>query len=180
MGMFPLILALFIVVVAVTSYFHYDVGVHAEKAERKKHNPALPRFTGAVTRVIDGDTIDVSDGRRIYRVRICGMDAPESGQEFGEEAATALRKVVGGKTVTVTGVEIDKYDRLVAYVDYSGQNLGVAMCAAGLAWADKFGANPKAYILAEHQARAARKGLWRGSGGPAPVYPAEFRAQHAE
>lgn len=70
----------------------------------------------SVIAVIDGDTIEIEDGRR---VRYLGIDTPEIGQPFYEEAKNKNRDLVFGKTV---GLEIckaeptDKYGRLLAYV----------------------------------------------------------------
>ncbi|MFC1756513.1 thermonuclease family protein, partial [Patescibacteria group bacterium] len=74
-----------------------------------------------VRRVIDGDTIELDDGRRI---RYIGIDAPEMNNEDGEpecfaiEATNENKKMVLGKEVILEkGVsETDKYDRLLRYV----------------------------------------------------------------
>ena len=90
----------------------------------------------AVVEVIDGDTIDVTDGRRTERVRIAGIDAPERG-ECGFDAATSVMlALVEGRTVDLvhgSRDDRDHYGRLVRYVDVAGADTGLALIAAGLA-----------------------------------------------
>jgi micrococcal nuclease len=52
--------------------------------------------TALVIRVIDGDTIELLDGRRVRYLRI---DTPEIGERYYEEASDRNRELVGGKTV---------------------------------------------------------------------------------
>jgi endonuclease YncB( thermonuclease family) len=73
-----------------------------------------------VTRVIDGDTLEVLYEGRRETVRLIGIDAPESGQTFAAEAKTLLETMVLGQTV---GLEFDlqerdQYGRLLAWVWY--------------------------------------------------------------
>lgn len=71
-----------------------------------------------VTRVIDGDTIEVNLEGLIYRVRYIGIDAPEIGEPCADEATEANRQLVEGKTVWLEKdiSETDKYGRLLRYV----------------------------------------------------------------
>ena len=74
-----------------------------------------------VTRVIDGDTIEIEGGQR---VRYIGIDTPETSHPqkgvecFGREASAENRKLVEGKKVVLEKdvSEIDKYGRLLRYV----------------------------------------------------------------
>ena len=49
-----------------------------------------------VTRVIDGDTVELSNGER---VRLIGIDTPEIDEYYYEEATEELRSLIEGKTV---------------------------------------------------------------------------------
>lgn len=114
--------------------------------------------TTTVTGIVDGDTIDTSEGR----VRVIGIDTPEKGQ-CGFEGATqnAAAVVPVGSTVTLTAVssmdDTDKYGRLLRYVTASnGTDLGLEQINDGLADArydsrDGYGAHPQeaAYIAAD-------------------------------
>ncbi len=71
-----------------------------------------------VTRVIDGDTIEVEIDGRTYRVRYIGVDTPERGDLFFDEATDANRVLVEGETVKLVKdtSETDRYGRLLRYV----------------------------------------------------------------
>jgi len=68
-----------------------------------------------VTRVIDGDTLVIENG---VTVRLLGIDAPEPGTCFAEEATQYLRALVGKETIRlrkdISGA--DQFDRLLRYV----------------------------------------------------------------
>lgn len=46
----------------------------------------LADFSGRIVRVIDGDTVQVLTSGEMVRVRLNGIDAPESSQPFGQKA----------------------------------------------------------------------------------------------
>ncbi|MFO7681694.1 MAG: thermonuclease family protein [Chloroflexota bacterium] len=71
-----------------------------------------------VTRIIDGDTIDVGINGQVYRVRYIGMDTPERGRPFFQEATAANADLVSGQTVILVKdvSETDRYSRLLRYV----------------------------------------------------------------
>ena len=59
-------------------------------------------YRGVVSKVVDGDTIDVKvDNKIIKRVRLRYIDAPEKNQSFGKEATSFLKKELLGKKVIV-------------------------------------------------------------------------------
>jgi endonuclease YncB( thermonuclease family) len=112
--------------------------------------------TGVVTKVVDGDTIDV-DG---VRVRIIGIDTPERGECGYDLATEAMAALVDGRTVTLTSVygkdDTDRYGRLLRYVDRGTTDAGLSMINEGLAIArydsrDGYGAHPREerYIAAD-------------------------------
>jgi len=73
-------------------------------------------------KVIDGDTLDVWTGEKIERIRLIGVDTPETKdprrkvQRFGKESSTFLRKTIKGKTLRLERVEKDAYTRTLAFV----------------------------------------------------------------
>ena len=81
---------------------------------------------GMVLRVVDGDTLQVRIGGRAEKVRLIGVNTPESVdprrpvQYFGKEATDFTRRLAGGKGVTLRGEHgapgRDKYNRLLRYV----------------------------------------------------------------
>ncbi len=66
-----------------------------------------------VTRVVDGDTFILHDGRQI---RLLGIDAPEQGRCMADRATTRLSQVVLGKHVRLKDETHDSYGRILANV----------------------------------------------------------------
>lgn len=91
-------------------------------------------FTSSVTRVADGDTITVTRAGDAVRIRLDGIDTPETNQPFGREATAFLSARVLRQHVTVTVKDVDRYGRFVSRVSVGGEDLSLALVAAGLAW----------------------------------------------
>ncbi|MBZ0297905.1 MAG: thermonuclease family protein [Anaerolineae bacterium] len=74
--------------------------------------------SGTVTRVIDGDTIDVSINGQTYRVRYVGVNTPERDEVCYQDATNANRVLIEGQVVQLVKdvSETDRYDRLLRYV----------------------------------------------------------------
>ena len=80
----------------------------------------------SVANVIDGDTIDLVINGKTERIRMIGLDTPETKdprkpvQCFGQEASQRMRELVNGKNVYIeqdpTQGERDKYGRLLLYI----------------------------------------------------------------
>lgn len=82
-------------------------------------NPTAPAGERArVTRVYDGDTIDVELSGRTYRLRYIGIDLPERDEPFYEEASDFNREMVEDQTVILVRdvSDTDQYGRLLRYV----------------------------------------------------------------
>src|SRR5436853_5931362 len=86
------------------------LGVCCSRAPEPKNLRSQPSRTasspqtlsGRVVRVADGDTITVLDATNTqYRVRLEGIDAPESHQAFGTQSKKNLSDIVFGREVTV-------------------------------------------------------------------------------
>jgi endonuclease YncB( thermonuclease family) len=132
---------------------------------------------GKVVGVSDGDTITVLDKqKRQHKVRLEGIDAPKSAQDFGSRAKQSLSDLVFGKTVTVTSWKKDEYRRVLGEVTLDGKDIGLEQVQRGMAWAHHYSAirpeEPTPEELAEEQARKERRGLWADAS---PVPPWEFR-----
>jgi endonuclease YncB( thermonuclease family) len=122
--------------------------------------PIAPAST--VSAVIDGDTVDLSDGER---VRLIGIDTPEQGQPGYAAAAAAMSAMVLGHQVVLSPgaqQDRDRYGRLLRYVDVDGQDVGLAMIAQGWAVArydsrDGYGHHPReeAYVAADQASAPA-------------------------
>lgn len=66
-------------------------------------------ITGKVVGVSDGDTINVLQDRTQYKIRLYGIDCPESGQDFGNRAKKFVSDMVYGKQVQVIQKDSDGF-----------------------------------------------------------------------
>lgn len=135
---------------------------------------------GVVTHVVDGDTLDVEVGGTEERVRLIGVDTPESVardrpvQCYGTEASAYLASLVPeGTAVRLErdAVARDQFGRLLAYVYRAEDDLLVnrALIERGYADAVTYGDNEALYpelVAAEAAARDGGRGLWGVCGGP--------------
>lgn len=122
--------------------------------------PAIAAFT--VIRVLDGDTIELEDGRR---VRYIGINAPEKDQCFGEKAVQANKELALGKQVRLeTDVQqFDKYGRTLAYVFVRNKLINEELVRTGFVKTATYPPNVKyqqRFRQAEDTARKNQKGLW--------------------
>ncbi len=85
-----------------------------------------------VSRVIDGDTFDISTGERI---RMIGIDTPERGKDFYNEAKDRLEELIGDKEVVLVKdvSETDRYGRLLRHVYYEDVWINRQMIDEGFA-----------------------------------------------
>ncbi len=134
-------------------------------------------LSGVVTRVSDGDTLWVRlpQGGAPIKVRFQGLDAPESCQDWGPQAAKALKTKALNQTVMISTRARDDYGRLIAHVRMDGDDLGAWMVEQGHAWSYHYRNDPGPYAVQERSARAAKRGLWAEG---TIVDPREFRKQH--
>ena len=67
----------------------------------------IPRVIG----ITDGDTLTVLTARKTQvKIRLAGIDAPESGQDFGTRAKQAASELAFGRIVTIIECDKDRYD----------------------------------------------------------------------
>ena len=133
--------------------------------------PNTPPATGdrvRVTRVIDGDTVEIEGGEH---VRYVGVDTPEtvkpntSIQCFGEEASARNKQLVEGKLVTLVRdvSDRDDYGRLLRYVYVDGTDVSAVLIQEGFGYVYSRSpdtAHLQQYGKLEREARARGAGLW--------------------
>ena len=158
-----------------------DLSVQAP-ATRATEPPGYER--AVVTRVIDGDTIEVRvTGRvegpgageaelgRVVDVRLIGIDTPESVkpntpvQCFAKEATAATAALLDDRSVTLVKdvEEADQYDRLLRYVYLGEEMVGARLVANGYAFAYTYPPNVRhsaLHIALQRDARRHDRGLW--------------------
>ncbi|MEW5937934.1 MAG: lamin tail domain-containing protein [Candidatus Thermoplasmatota archaeon] len=140
---------------------------------------APPAGTGAeedtlhsVARIIDGDTIEIEN---YTRVRLIGIDAPESGEPFYHECTSKLSQLIGSNKVRLEKDVEDKdhYGRLLRYVWVGDLHVNLEMVRSGYATAYPYAPNTKYASLfesAEQEARNAGLGIWASQElQPSPI-----------
>lgn len=127
-----------------------------------------------VTRVIDGDTLAIDDNGEEKKVRLIGINSPESVdprrpvQCYGEEASQHMQDLAKGRLIQLeyddSQGQYDKYGRILAYAYLEdGRMLNQIMIADGYAYEYTY---DKPYIYqskmktAETIARNSSRGLW--------------------
>lgn len=121
-----------------------------------------------VTRVVDGDTIEIEGGQR---VRYIGIDTPETVdprkpvQCFGVEASNKNKDLVSGKRVRLEKdvSETDRYGRLLRYVYVGNIFVNLELVKRGYAYASSYPPDVKYQNLftdAQREAKEQNKGLW--------------------
>jgi micrococcal nuclease len=127
-----------------------------------------------VTRVVDGDTIEVEIDGQAYKVRYIGIDTPETVhpskpvQCFGPEASARNKELVEGKTVGVEKdvSETDDFGRLLRYVWVGSEMVNATLVSSGYAQVATYPPDVKYqqhFLDLQRQARDAGLGLW-GAG----------------
>lgn len=137
--------------------------------------PKVQRIeSGRVVGVTDGDTITVLIGQESIKVRLEGIDAPESKQDFGLRSKQHLTELVGGRSIDLHVTGRDRYGRTLGKLFAGDLNVNRQMLVDGLAWHyTQYNSEP-GLADAETEARAERRGIW---SDPSPIPPWEFRKQ---
>ena len=121
---------------------------------------------GRVT-VIDGDTLEM----HVKRIRLHGIDAPESGQtcrsksgktyRCGQLAAIQMAKYIKRKTIRCNVRDTDRYGRLVAVCLADGQDINKRIVSDGFALA--YRRYSRDYVAVERDAERDKVGMWQGA-----------------
>lgn len=166
------------------------VGCAGHRVDLSSQSPALLSSepggfeVAEVTRVVDGDTIEVvvtgrshgpAAGRagvgEVYKVRLIGIDTPESVKPgspvecFGKEASAAAAALLEGEEVTLVKdvEETDAYDRLLRYVYLGEEMVNARLVLNGYASAYTYPPNirhSELFVDLQRRAREASAGLW--------------------
>ncbi|XP_039016594.1 staphylococcal-like nuclease CAN1 isoform X1 [Hibiscus syriacus] len=109
---------------------------------------------------------------RKYRIRLRGIDAPESSMPYGKEAKAELVKLIQGKCLRVVVYDEDRYGRCVGDIYCNGKFVQEVLLKKGLAWHYSAYDNRVELETWEQEARAKRVGLWASTN---PEKPWEWR-----
>lgn len=148
---------------------------------------AAPNAVSAVViSITDGDTITVRMQGREERVRLIGIDSPETGECLADKSRAALVSLLQGKTVLLERdvSDRDQYGRLLRYVFVGDTLANVSQVRAGLASARRYEPDTgRASELEKAQAvaQSERLGIWSGSAcGPASPAVLEISSIQAD
>ena len=154
----------------------------AQSASAEKSSPALDKNEYRLAHLSDGDSFVLEDAqKRRIKVRLYGVDAPESSQSFGNISRNNLKKLLTGQKLLLRVMYKDDHQRSVAIV-YLSQNgkpdelsVNQRQVQAGMAWVyDYFctSAVCNTWKLEEAMAQKQKLGLWRDAN---PVPPWQWR-----
>ena len=143
-----LIISLLITVLVGVNYFYF-VGFDSEERE-----------IVIIGRVIDGDTVDLEDGRRI---RLVNINTPEKGREGYEEAKNFLA-LYENESVELEIVGVGKYGRILGRLFFEDLYLNLELVEEGFAHSSFVeGRELKEFRNVEKKARDGEKGIWKRS-----------------
>ncbi len=144
----------------------------AQQIATKEKQPAN-KIAYKVVKVIDGDTIDVSVDGKTSRVRLIGIDTPESKDPrktvecFAVEASNKLTEIVLNKDVTLLADssqgDKDKYKRLLRYIQLDGTIVNQTMISEGFAYEYTYKTPyqfQKQFKASQEKAKTSSLGLW--------------------
>ncbi len=129
--------------------------------------------SGRITRVIDGDTFEISTVCRKYRVRLKGIDAPERGKRDGDAAEQWARERFGEQSVIWKPIGVDRYGRFLGNVylkDGTFVNAEIIRRGHARTYTRFRFDDLEQFQMLEKQARSAGRGMW-GSSSSTPEKP---------
>lgn len=150
-------------------------GITVARSATDEVTAALGADRARIVRAVDGDTLLVRIGGREERVRVLGIDTPETDKPGGavercgpEASARAKSWATAHRTVTLqrdpAAPGQDRYGRLLRYVQpKTGRDLSTVQVAAGLARVAAYGQDLRKLDdlrAAQRRAKKANRGLW--------------------
>lgn len=159
-----------------------------EQKGKQKTSAAAPETIDNIVKLIEGKVITVEQGdalvvetkdQGVFSILMQGIDAPESGQDFGEKSRKKLADLVSGKTVQAIVYKKYSNDRYLGTIYFDGKDVNLKQIQTGMAWHftqsdfEQRVGDRQIYEQAEQKARAERIGLWSDKN---PVAPWQYRA----
>jgi micrococcal nuclease len=130
---------------------------------------AHDEIEGRVISVIDGNTIEVVvTDSETYKISLHGIDCPELGQSYGDEAKDYLEKLLLNKPVRIKVQGKDRWGNRLGIISINGEDdPRYRLLQEGLAWTSE--KNPIEELeLIKELAREKGKGLWKEKNPIAP------------
>ncbi|WP_039882652.1 thermonuclease family protein [Campylobacter upsaliensis] len=169
-------LSLSLLIAIIVFVFSFNQGFNAFLPQSFKEQNLEKELTGKVSKVIDGDTIELLAKENPYnhitklKIRLYGIDAPELKQAYGKEAKEYLSALVLKQEVSLIIENKDKYDRFVGTLFLKGQDINKEMVKNGYAHA--YESFSKKYLAEQADTKKFKLGLWQDER---VMSPSEFR-----
>ncbi|EAI0665683.1 thermonuclease family protein [Campylobacter upsaliensis] len=172
-------LSLVIAIIALFFSLNQSLSFNAFLPQDFKEQNLEKELTGKVSKVIDGDTIELlakTSKENPYnhitklKIRLYGIDAPELKQAYGKEAKEYLSALVLKQEVGLIIENKDKYERIVGTIFLKGKDINKEMVKNGYAHA--YESFSKKYLAEQADAKMFKLGLWQDEKA---VKPSEFR-----
>lgn len=154
----------------------------SQAAAAGKSSPVADAREYHLVQAADGDSFVLEDSnKRKIRVRLYGIDAPESQQRFGRQSREHLISLIKGRPLRLKTMYLDNYQRAVSLVYLLDNNaidelsVNQRQIQAGMAWVyDYFCTSElcKTWKLEEAMAKKQKLGLWKDAR---PTPPWQWR-----
>ena len=132
-------------------------------------------LSGKVVAIADGDTFTLLTAeKQQVKIRLAEIDAPESGQPYGNKSKQALSGLIFGKDVRVVVQTKDRYGRTVGRPYVGDLDICAEMVRLGAAWAYREYLRDQTLLTLESDSRARGRGLW-GTSEAQAMPPWEWR-----
>ena len=130
-----------------------------------------------LTKVIDGDTVELNGISGKLKLRLSDIDAPERNQAYGKKSRRALVKLCKGNSISIraTILGTDKYNRYLGKLQCNHTDASLYLAEHGFAWHNEKYSNDPVIQNAAFAAREKRLGLWKRKK---PIPPWVWRQQH--
>ena len=149
-------------------------GFFAKETVIKEYaTPVKCIVSGKVMKVSDGDTLTIVNAdKKLVKIRLYGIDSPETKQEFGIKSKEFLSGQINGKYVTVDVIDIDRYKRSFGRIFLDDLDINKIMVENGYAWVYsqycKISKRTEWEQLQE-TAKLEKRGLWQ-ENNPTPTW----------
>jgi micrococcal nuclease len=158
--------SLFSVVLLVIFLFGVGILGYLKNTEQKNSQEVAGESSQsiAVSSVIDGDTLKLSDG---ITIRLIGINTPEKGQPYFELAKSKLEALTaaGDLDIQFDLEKLDRYGRTLAYLYSAEKFINLELVKSGVAVVETIPPNvihAEEFSRAQQESRNNCRGIWEG------------------